>query len=44
MIRNKYMVVAGEGFTGVEAAYVYRKGEKDYVIPMPIFGHWMKNA
>lgn len=30
--------------TGNGAAYVYRKGEKDYVIPLPIVGHWMKKA
>ncbi len=30
--------------TGNAAAYVYRKGEKDYVIPMPVFGHWLKKA
>ncbi len=29
---------------GNGAAWVYRKGETDYVIPLPIIGHWMKIA
>lgn len=30
--------------TGNAAAYVYRDTKKDYVIPMPVFGHWMKKG
>lgn len=30
--------------TGDGAAFVYRKGEKSYLIPMPIVGHWLKKA
>lgn len=30
--------------TGNAAAYVYRKGDKDFVIPLPIVGHWLKIA
>ena len=30
--------------TGDGAAFVYRKGPKAYMIPMPIVGHWLKKA
>lgn len=30
--------------TGDGAAFVYRKGDKSYLIPMPIVGHWLKKA
>jgi sulfide:quinone oxidoreductase len=30
--------------SGDGAAFVYRKGEKSMMIPMPVFGHWMKKA
>lgn len=30
--------------TGNAAAFVYRKGNKDMAIPMPIVGHWLKIA
>lgn len=30
--------------TGNGAGFVYRKGDKDVFIPMPVFGHWMKKA
>ncbi len=30
--------------TGDGAAMVYRKGEKDWIIPLPIVGHWLKKA
>lgn len=30
--------------TGDGAAFVYRKGDFDIVIPLPIVGHWMKKA
>ena len=30
--------------TGNGAAFVYRKGNMDMVIPMPVFGHWLKKA
>jgi sulfide:quinone oxidoreductase len=30
--------------TGNGAAFTYRKGDKDFIIPMPIIGHWLKKA
>lgn len=30
--------------TGKGAAFVYRKGTKAWLIPMPIVGHWLKKA
>lgn len=30
--------------TGNGAGFIYRKGEKDLFIPMPVFGHWLKKA
>ena len=30
--------------TGNAAAIAYRKGKKDFVIPLPIIGHWLKKA
>ena len=30
--------------TGNGAAIVYRKGNKDMVIPLPVIGHWLKKA
>lgn len=28
--------------TGDGAGFIYRKGDKDLFIPMPVFGHWVK--
>lgn len=30
--------------TGNGAGFVYRKGPKDFFIPMPVVGHWLKKA
>ena len=30
--------------TGNGAAFTYRKGDKDFIIPMPIVGHWLKRG
>ena len=30
--------------TGNGAAMTYRKGDKDFIIPLPIIGHWLKKA
>jgi sulfide:quinone oxidoreductase len=30
--------------TGDGAAFVYRKGDKAFLIPMPFFGHWLKRS
>lgn len=30
--------------SGDGAAFVYRKGDKSMMIPMPVFGHWMKKG
>ena len=30
--------------TGNGAAIAYRKGKKDFIIPLPIIGHWLKKA
>ena len=30
--------------SGDGAAFVYRKDEKSMMIPMPVFGHWMKKG
>lgn len=30
--------------TGNGAAFVYRKGEKAFLIPMPFIGHWLKRG
>ena len=30
--------------TGNGAGFIYRKGDKDMFIPMPVFGHWLKKA
>ena len=30
--------------TGDGAAVVYRKGKKDFVLPLPVIGHWLKIA
>lgn len=30
--------------TGDGAAFIFRNGKKAFVIPMPVFGHWMKKG
>jgi sulfide:quinone oxidoreductase len=30
--------------TGTGAAFVYRDNEKNYIIPLPVVGHWLKQA
>ncbi len=30
--------------TGDGAAFVYRKGEKAFLLPMPFIGHWLKRS
>jgi len=30
--------------TGNGAAFVFRNNKKSYLIPMPVFGHWMKKG
>lgn len=30
--------------TGDGAAYVYRDSKREYIIPMPVVGHWMKKG
>jgi sulfide:quinone oxidoreductase len=30
--------------TGNGAAIVYRKGNSDFVLPLPVVGHWLKIA
>jgi len=30
--------------TGDGAAFIFRDGKKAFIIPMPVFGHWMKKG